>query len=221
MIHSGDQFGETRQMPSFEILVAFFVTTAMFAYMPGPAMIYVSAQTLARGRRAGLMASIGVHLGGYFHVIAAAFGLAALLALVPQVYFLVKLSGALYLIFLGVMMIKKRHEQIAQKEGHQKDARQAFVESIIVEVLNPKTAIFFVAFLPQFVDLSAAWPVWLQMVVLGTIVNLLFSSADLFCVLFASLMISRLRKSGTGAARAKLAGGSFLILLGGKLALDR
>ncbi|MCZ4273662.1 LysE family translocator [Maritalea porphyrae] len=208
-------------MPSFEILVAFFVTTAMFAYMPGPAMIYVSAQTLARGRRAGLMASIGVHLGGYFHVIAAAFGLAALLALVPQVYFLVKLSGALYLIFLGVMMIKKRHEQIAQKEGHQKDARQAFVESIIVEVLNPKTAIFFVAFLPQFVDLSAAWPVWLQMVVLGTIVNLLFSSADLFCVLFASLMISRLRKSGTGAARAKLAGGSFLILLGGKLALDR
>jgi len=208
-------------MPSFEILIAFFVTTAMFAYMPGPAMIYVSAQTLARGRRAGLMASLGVHLGGYIHVGAAAFGLAALLALVPQVYLAVKLAGALYLVFLGIMMIKNRNEQTVQQTGTQKDAHQAFVESIIVEVLNPKTAIFFVAFLPQFVDLNAAWPVWVQMVVLGTIVNLLFSSADLFCVLFASLMIKRLRRSGAGAKWAKMAGGSFLVVLGAKLALDR
>lgn len=208
-------------MPSFEILIAFFVTTAMFAYMPGPAMIYVSAQTLARGRKAGLMASIGVHLGGYFHVVAAAFGLAALLALVPQVYFLVKVAGAIYLIFLGIMMIRNRNEQIVQGQGAQKDARQAFVESVIVEVLNPKTAIFFVAFLPQFVDIQAAWPIWLQMVVLGTIVNVLFSSADLFCVFFASLMINRLRSSGTGTRWAKVFGGSFLIMLGGKLALER
>jgi len=208
-------------MPSFEMLIAFFVTTAMFAYMPGPAMIYVSAQTLARGRKAGLMASMGVHLGGYFHVVAAAFGLAALLALVPQVYFVIKLAGALYLVFLGVIMIKKRNEQLQQEQGGQKDARQAFFESVVVEVLNPKTAIFFVAFLPQFVEVGAAWPVWLQMVVLGTIVNVLFSSADLFCVLFASLMIKRLRQSSTGAKWAKLAGGSFLVMLGGKLALDR
>ncbi|GLQ16214.1 LysE family translocator [Maritalea porphyrae] len=208
-------------MPSFEILLAFFITTSLFAYMPGPAMIYVSAQTLARGKQAGLTASLGVHLGGYFHVIAAAFGLAALLALVPQVYFVIKLAGALYLIFLGVMMIKNRHEKMEQVEGKQKDARQAFVESIIVEVLNPKTAIFFVAFLPQFVDVAAAWPVWVQMVVLGTIVNLLFSSADLFCVVFASVMVKRLRQSNTGAKWAKMAGGSFLVMLGGKLAMDR
>ncbi|MGJ8529085.1 LysE family translocator [Maritalea sp.] len=208
-------------MPAFEILVAFLITTAMFAYMPGPSMIYVSAQTLARGRKAGLMASLGVHLGGYFHVGAAAFGLAALLALIPQAYFLIKVVGALYLIFLGIMMILKRKEQGPETSGDQKDATKAFFESAIVEVLNPKTAIFFVAFLPQFVDLSTAWPVWLQMAVLGTIVNLMFSSGDLFCVVFASLMIKKLRRSNMGARWAKMVGGSFLILLGGKLALDR
>ena len=208
-------------MPSTEILIAFFITTAMFAYMPGPAMIYVSAQTLARGKRAGLMASLGVHLGGYFHVVAAAFGLAALLELVPQLYFAIKVAGALYLVYLGVMLIVKRNAKLDAAEGTQKDAKSAFMESIIVEVLNPKTAIFFVAFLPQFVDLGAALPVWAQMVILGTIVNIMFSSADLFCVVFASLAISKLRKSGGGAKWAKIAGGSFLIALGGKLALDR
>ena len=208
-------------MPAFEILVAFFITTAMFAYMPGPSMIYVSAQTLARGRTAGIMASLGVHLGGYFHVCAAAFGLAALLALIPQVYFLIKIAGALYLVFLGIMMFVKRNEQADEATGDQKDASKAFVESIAVEVLNPKTAIFFIAFLPQFVDLSAAWPVWVQMAILGTIVNLMFSSGDLFCVLFASLVVKKLRKSNRGAKWAKIAGGSFLIMLGDKLVLDR
>lgn len=207
-------------MPNIEVLIAFFITTTMFAYMPGPAMIYVSAQTLARGRKAGLMAALGVHLGGYFHVVAAALGLAALLALVPQVYVLVKLAGALYLVFLGVMMLKKRNERMQQGVAMQKDARKAFVESMIVEVLNPKTAIFFVAFLPQFVDINAAWPIWVQMLVLGTIVNIIFSSADLLCVVFASLMIKRLARSGSGPKWAKIAGGSFLMVLGGKLVLD-
>lgn len=208
-------------MPSIEILIAFFVTTAMFSYMPGPAMIYVSAQTLARGRSAGLMAALGVHLGGYFHVLAAAFGLAALLAVVPTLYFAIKIAGAAYLAYLGIMMIVKRNQKLGSDEGKIKDAKAAFLESIIVEVLNPKTAIFFIAFLPQFVDLSAAWPVWVQMLVLGTFVNLMFSSADLFCVVFASFAINKLRSSGNGTKWAKVAGGSFLVALGGKLALDR
>jgi len=207
-------------MPSIEILIAFMVTTVMFAYMPGPAMIYVSAQTLARGRKAGLMASLGVHLGGYFHVAAAAFGLAALLALVPKVYLVIKIAGALYLVFLGVMMIVKRNEQLESENAPEKDANSAFFESVVVEVLNPKTAIFFVAFLPQFVDAGAAFPIWVQMIILGTIVNLMFSSADLFCVVFASIMVKRLRRSGSGTKWAKVAGGGFLMALGGKLAFD-
>jgi threonine/homoserine/homoserine lactone efflux protein len=208
-------------MPSTEILIAFFITTAMFSYMPGPAMIYVSAQTLARGKRAGLMAALGVHLGGYFHVLAAAFGLAALLALVPTLYFAIKIAGAGYLAYLGIMMIVKRNQKPGTDEGQIKDAKAAFVESIVVEMLNPKTAIFFIAFLPQFVDLTAAWPVWVQMLILGTLVNLLFSSADLFCVVFASFALKKLRSSGNGAKWAKIAGGSFLVALCGKLALDR
>lgn len=209
------------EMPSIEILIAFFITTTMFAYIPGPAMIYVSAQTLARGQKAGLMASLGIHLGGYFHVGLVACGLAAVLALVPQVYFVIKVAGACYLIFLGAMLIFRRDEKPEKPTGKDKEAGRAFLESMIVEVLNPKTAIFFLAFLPQFVDLGAAWPVWVQMIILATVANILFSSADLFCVVFAGLVAKKLQSTGFGVKIAKMAAGSFLVLLGGKLALDR
>ena len=81
-------------MPSSELLIAFLITTAIFAYIPGPAMLYAAAQTIARGRRAGLMASLGIHLGCYVHVIAAAAGLSMLFHAVPMLYMLVKLAGA-------------------------------------------------------------------------------------------------------------------------------
>ena len=167
-------------MPSVELLIAFFVTTAVFAFIPGPAMLYAAAQTMARGRGPGLMASLGIHLGGYVHVIAAAAGLSVLFHAVPTLYMAVKFAGAAYLIWLGISLLRakaQRRCRPATARGRN-PGRRAFVESITVEVLNPKTAIFFLAFLPQFIDVSAAFPVWLQFVVLGTIVNLMFSSAD-------------------------------------------
>ncbi|TIY10680.1 MAG: LysE family translocator, partial [Mesorhizobium sp.] len=85
-------------MPSTELLIAFFATTAIFAYIPGPAMLYAAAQTMARGRWSGLTAALGIHLGGYVHVIAAAAGLSVLFHAVPTLYVAVKLAGALYLI---------------------------------------------------------------------------------------------------------------------------
>lgn len=167
-------------MPSTELLIAFFATTAIFAYIPGPAMLYAAAQTMARGRWSGLTAALGIHLGGYVHVIAAAAGLSVLFHAVPPLYMAVKLIGALYLIWLGVSLFRARAQgDAALPLIERKSARRAFFESVTVEVLNPKTAIFFMAFLPQFIDASAAFPVWLQFVVLGTIVNLMFSSADI------------------------------------------
>ncbi|RVB27840.1 LysE family translocator, partial [Mesorhizobium sp. M7A.F.Ca.CA.001.07.2.1] len=183
-------------MPSTELLIAFFATTAIFAYIPGPAMLYAAAQTMARGRWSGLTAALGIHLGGYVHVFAAAAGLSVLFHAVPTLYLAVKLVGALYLIWLGVSLFRKRVEGDAALPAiERKSARRAFFESITVEVLNPKTAIFFMAFLPQFIDASAAFPVWLQFVVLGTIVNLMFSSADIVCVFLAGAVIGRLRRS--------------------------
>ena len=89
-------------MPSYDILIAFIIATALFGYMPGPALLYASAQTIAGGRKAGFMAALGLHIGGYVHVFAAAFGLAALFTLVPVLYTVIKFAGAAYLLFLGL-----------------------------------------------------------------------------------------------------------------------
>ncbi|MER8834276.1 LysE family translocator [Mesorhizobium sp. M0045] len=207
-------------MPSTELLVAFFATTAIFAYIPGPAMLYAAAQTMARGRWSGLMAALGIHLGGYVHVFAAAVGLSVLFHAVPVLYMAVKLVGALYLIWLGVSLFRAKAQ--SDLPGVQpKSARRAFFESVAVEVLNPKTAIFFMAFLPQFIDASAVFPVWLQFVVLGTIVNLMFSSADIVCVVLAGAVIARLRQSSRAQSLMRRAGGAVLVGLGVHVALQK
>jgi threonine/homoserine/homoserine lactone efflux protein len=209
-------------MPSTDLLLAFFVTTAVFAYIPGPAMLYTTAQTMARGRWSGLMAALGIHLGCYVHVIAAAAGLSVIFHAVPVLYLVVKVLGAAYLIWLGISLFRSRGQGgehgtlVVAKSG-----RRAFFESITVEVLNPKTALFFLAFLPQFVDASATFPVWLQFVVLGTIVNLMFTSADLVCVVLAGALMARLRRSGGAQRLLQRAGGAVLVGLGLHLAFQK
>ena len=210
-------------MPSTELLIAFFVTTAIFAYIPGPAMLYAAAQTIARGRWSGLMATLGIHLGCYVHVMAAAAGLSVLFHAVPVLYLVVKLAGAAYLVWLGISMLRAKAEggDAALPALEAKSGRRAFLESITVEVLNPKTALFFLAFLPQFIDASAGLPVWAQFLILGTIVNLIFSSADLVCVMLAGVLVARLKRSSGAQRLMRRAGGMLLVGLGAHLALQR
>jgi threonine/homoserine/homoserine lactone efflux protein len=209
-------------MPSIEVLAAFVAATAVFAYMPGPAMIYTAGQTMARGRSSGMMAALGLHVGGYVHVAAAVMGLTMLFDAVPVLYTLVKLAGAGYLVWLGVAMIRGgSRPEAAALVVVPRSSRRAFLESITVEVLNPKTAIFFFAFLPQFVDASATLPVWAQFLVLGTVVNVMFSSADILCVLLAGVVVRRLRTSGRGQRLMQRLGGGVLVALGAHQALQR
>lgn len=209
-------------MPSTEILLAFMATTAIFAFIPGPAMLYAAARTLAGGRMSGMMATLGIHLGCYVHVVAAAAGLSILFHAVPLLYLAVKLAGAAYLIWLGIALFRSAPAGEADLPAVQpKSGRRAFAESIAVEVLNPKTAIFFMAFLPQFIDASAGFPVWLQFLVLGTIVNLTFSFADIVCVLIAGSLMARLKGSGRAQRWMQRAGGSVLVGLGLNVALQR
>ena len=209
-------------MPSFEILVAFVVATSIFAYMPGPSSLYAAAQTIARGRRAGWFAALGIHIGGYVHVLAAAVGLAILFQAIPILYLALKFAGAGYLIWLGVSMFLTKAEtgtkpQVAAK----KSARRAFWESVSVEVLNPKTAIFYLAFLPQFADPSAAFPIWVQLIILGTIGNIVFSSADAICVILADKITTLFKASSSANRIATKIGGSVLVALGINLALHQ
>ncbi len=208
-------------MAPVETLIAFALATAAFAYMPGPALIYTAAQTLARGRRAGFMAALGIHVGCYAHVLAATLGLSALFLHVPELYAVLKLAGAGYLVWLGIGMFRTRGDRGAVPPAAPKSSRRAFAESIVVELLNPKVAIFFIAFLPQFVDPAAALPVWAQFLVLGVIVNIAFSSADLVTVMAASAFMSRMKSSGVGLRLVRWAGGGLLVGLGVKLATDR
>lgn len=206
-------------MPSFEYLMPFLFATVLFAVMPGPAILYMTAQTMAHGRRAGIMAALGIHLGCYVHIVAAAIGLAALLQHLPGLYVIIKLLGAAYLVWLGVRMLFGVPAETANIAPG-KTVSAAFRQSIIVEMLNPKTALFFVAFLPQFVDPAASLPVGLQFLILGVIVNLVLSVADLAAVGIASLAHGRFFSRGSGSRVLFTASGSILIALGVLLALQ-
>ena len=165
------------------------------------------------------MAALGIHAGGYVHVMAAALGLSAIFRHVPEAYLAVKIAGALYLIWLGIRLVAVTPVATAAPRLVRRTARQAFFQSVAVEVLNPKAALFFIAFLPQFVDPGAALPVGIQLLVLGTVVNLAFSSADLVVVVLAGKAASAVRSSGLGLRIARALGGSILVGLGARLAL--
>lgn len=208
-------------MASWETLLAFATLTVLVAYFPGPALLYTAAQTISHGRKAGLMAMLGIHIGCYVHVFAAAFGLSAVFKHVPELYVAVKLAGALYLVWLGIGMIRSRLTAPDAPVAPPKTVRRALIDSFIVEILNPKVALFFIALLPQFVDPAGAFPVWVQFLILGTIVNFAFSSADLVTVIGASVVMKTMKASRAGFAFGRWLGGSLMIGLGVKLATDK
>ncbi|KQX16165.1 amino acid transporter [Ensifer sp. Root423] len=200
-------------MPSLEHWISFALATAIFAFMPGPAILHMTAQTLAHGRKAGLLAALGIHIGCYVHIAAATLGLAALLHHAPLLYGAIKLAGAVYLVWLGATMLLG----VGKHAAHAEAAKPGVLrDSIVVEVLNPKTALFFVTFLPQFVDPAAAMPMSLQFLMFGLLVNLALSVADIAAVFLASFTLGRL--VGGAGNLVPRACGSILIGLGLMLA---
>ncbi|UDL89389.1 LysE family translocator [Mesorhizobium sp. PAMC28654] len=197
-------------MPSLDLWIPFAIATLAFACMPGPAILYMTAQTLAHGRQAGFMAALGVHLGCYVHIAAATIGLASLVEQAPGVYAALRLAGAAYLIWLGIVMFLGWNKT-SKDTGN--PSATTFRDSIVVEVLNPKTALFFLTFLPQFVDPTATVPLWLQFLVLGVFVNLVFSMADMAAVSIASLALAWFPGSGSGWLVPRTCG-SILVGLG-------
>ena len=208
-------------MPGLELLLPFAAATLLFAFMPGPAILYTAAQTLAGGRAGGFLAALGIHAGGFVHVAAAAAGLSAIFSNVPAAYLALKIAGALYLIWLGIGIMRGRLDPEALPHVHRKSARRAFLASVTVELLNPKAALFYIAFLPQFVDPAAALPVWTQFLVLGVIVNLAFSAVDVITVLMTASVLTRLKRSVKAQRVIRVVGGSVLIGLGAHLAMSR
>ena len=209
-------------MPSADILIPFFIASAIFACIPGPGMVYAAAQTLVLGRRAGWYSALGFHIAGLGHITAAAFGISALLALVPALFTAMKLVGAAYLIWLGIKYLTgPRPLAPSQPDGSGPPAGKALRDSIVVELLNPKSALFYLAFLPQFTDVAAAFPIWAQVVVLGVIVNALFTLTDAVLIETSHAVASRLGASQRIMAALRRFGGGVLVTLGVNLALAR
>lgn len=170
-------------MTDVQSFLLFLTTALLVAITPGPGIFYVAARTLAAGRAEGLASSFGTGVGGLVHVIAGAVGISALILASAQAFTLLKIAGALYLVWLGLETWSQARV-IAPLEVTRTGSRKAFREGILVEALNPKTAAFFLAFIPQFIDTSA--PVARQFVVLGLISVALNTAADVVVTYWAA-----------------------------------
>src|SRR3954468_16591327 len=140
-------------------LVAFAFAAAILAITPGPGMAYVVARTVSGGRSEGLASCLGTGLGGLMHVIAAALGLSLIVAQSAVAFTLVKYLGAAYLVYLGVGLLLRKNEPPSLDAVAARGARRVLLEGVVVEALNVKTALFFLAFLPQFVSPGAPFVV--------------------------------------------------------------
>jgi threonine/homoserine/homoserine lactone efflux protein len=161
----------------------FLAAASIIALSPGPGILYVAARTIAGGRGEGLASSLGTAIGGLVHVLAGAIGVSALVMASAEAFTLLKLAGALYLIWLGLKTMRDARTSLPSAAPSVGNAR-AFRDGVLVEALNPKTAAFFLAFLPQFVDPSGA--VWLQFAALGLISVALNTAVDIAVVFAAS-----------------------------------
>jgi threonine/homoserine/homoserine lactone efflux protein len=195
-----------------------FISAALLlAIAPGPGMLYVLARSLKGGKKVGMASSFGTALGGMGHVIAAAFGLSAILVQSAHAFLFVKYIGAAYLVYLGIRTLLSSDAAMLDTVDGGK-AQSPFWQGVLTEVLNPKTALFFLAFIPQFVDHAA--PMLPQFILLGAISVALNTSADLVVVLAAAPLAQRLKTSILWRRRQRQASGAALIGLGSYVAVS-
>lgn len=201
----------------------YFAAALLLAITPGPGIFYVAARTLAGGRAEGIASSLGTGLGGLAHVLAGSLGISAIVLASAELFTLLKLMGAAYLIWLGIRSFRTAGSLAAGVFAANQPSlgsRRAFREGVLVEALNPKTAAFFLAFVPQFLD-PAQGHVGLQFIILGCISVLLNTLADI-AVAFAA---NRIRESAAHRPglirRLSQSAGLAMIALGAGLALAK
>jgi threonine/homoserine/homoserine lactone efflux protein len=202
-------------VPDSDSLALFAAAALGLLVVPGPAVVYIVTQSAEHGRLAGLVSVAGVHLGTLVHVAAAAVGLSALIVSSAVAFSIVKYAGAAYLIYLGVrrLLVREPAPDLPARAGA---LSSLFWQGAVVNVLNPKTALFFLAFLPQFVDPSAT--VWTQIVVFGVVFVLLGFASDGLYALAAGTVGGFVRARRRAM---RYASGSVYIGLGAATALAR
>ena len=196
-------------MPETQTLLLFAAASLALIAVPGPSVLYIVTRSVAQGRRAGLVSMLGIETGALVHVTAAAVGVSALVASSATAFTVLKYAGAAYLVFLGVRKLLERPE--AAQDAARRTHRRLFWEGALVNALNPKTATFFLAFLPQFVD-PGRGPVVLQVLALGLLFVLVAIASDGLWALVAGTASRRRRSIGSSRALARVSGGVYLSL---------
>jgi threonine/homoserine/homoserine lactone efflux protein len=197
----------------------FLAAALVIATIPGPGIFYVAARTLSEGRASGFASTAGTALGGLVHVVAGSLGISAIILASAELFAAVKFIGALYLVWLGIKTFRSAGRALSLESEPVGDKR-AFRDGVLVEALNPKTAAFFLAFIPQFLDPAAPNPT-LQFILLGAISVTLNTLADVVVVLMASVTRTQLIGRPQLMRRLTQGSGVFIAGLGLSLALAR
>jgi threonine/homoserine/homoserine lactone efflux protein len=196
----------------------FLLAALIVAAVPGPGIFYVAARTLSGGKRAGIASTFGTALGGLVHVIAGAVGVSALILASAELFTALKFAGALYLVWLGLKTFREARDLLPQ-QAIAAGTQRVFREGVLVEALNPKTAAFFLAFIPQFID--PAGYVAFQFIILGLISVALNTLADVVVVMMAASARAGLTRNPNLLQRLRQGSGLFIAGLGISLVLAR
>lgn len=208
-------------MPSLHAIILFTTAAIVITLCPGPSMLYVMSRSIAQGRTAGCFSALGLSTGLLLHTLAASMGLSFIFLRSPLIYMIVKYLGALYLLYLGLQMLLSRNHILDPENGVTKTAKsRIYGQGIVTEILNPKTALFYLSFLPQFVDPSRGHP-GLQMFVFGCILLLTALSMDLFIAVTGGTMSGWFRRNPAIKKGQQWLAGTVLIGLGIRLAISR
>jgi len=206
-------------MPSWSSLSLFIAAASLLVFMPGPNTLYIVARSIQQGRWAGIVSSLGVQVGTMIHIAAAALGLSALLLSSALAFNVVKYAGAAYLIYLGLRTLLTKGSIEPAQQIQKADLRHVFYQGVVVNLLNPKTALFFFAFLPQFVDASRGM-IAMQIILLGTILMFLGIMSDLSYAIAAGSIGNWLRGDLKFLRAQRYFAGSVYIGLGAATALS-
>jgi len=199
-------------VPDLNAIVTFAIASVALLLIPGPAVIYVLNRSVADGREAGLAAVAGLELGNLVHVIAASVGLSAVLATSATAFNVVKWLGAGYLIFVGLRTLATR-PQLIESLGAAVSRRRSFLQGIVVNTLNPKVALFFLSYLPQFIDTDNG-AAWSQALVLGSIFVAIGCVTDGMYALTASALRTVLLRGRTLPFVQRYVAGTVFVALG-------
>ncbi|MFT4993735.1 MAG: threonine/homoserine/homoserine lactone efflux protein [Paraglaciecola sp.] len=177
-------YGLKNNMPSIDTLLTFAFAALLLSAAPGPSNFYIMARSIGQGHQAGIAAAGGMAVGSFIYVLATAMGLAAIFKYSPLAYTFLKVVGAAYLIYLGTQYFLSTGTSTSRQKLQPIPLHKIFRQSIVVELTNPKTALFFIAFLPQFVDVQGT-NVTMQLVILGTVYAFIAMGSDILVALLS------------------------------------